>query len=525
MRKVREVLRLRLDCRRSHSEIAASCTISPATVSDYLRRFQCSGMTWDEASRLSDGDLESRLFRVKESRVPASRVPIDFGWVHRELRRPGVTLNLLWGEYTAAARSDGTSAVPYGYSQFCELYRLWSKRLSPTMRQTYRAGEKAFIDYSGKKPAIVDAKTGEVRHVELFVMVMGASNYTYAEASYSQRLGDFVASTMRGLEYFGAVPEVLVPDQLRSAVSGPDRYDPEINATYAEMAEHYGMAVIPARPRKPRDKAKVEAAVLLAQRWIMACLRNRRFESLERLNVAIAELLEKLNERPFQKMDGTRKSLFERIDRPAMRTLPVRRYEVAIRKSATVNIDYHVAFDDRLYSVPYGFVQAKVAIRATATIVEILHQGTRVASHIRSYGPKGTFVTMEEHRPANHKGALKWTPERLIGWGNSFGPSVAKVVELTLARNRHPETAYRSCLGIMRCAQRVGAARMDRACAKALIVSGPMGPKRTLIEALLKGGLEEILPNEAEPTSRVPRHHELLRGATYFDQQELAYEH
>lgn len=213
MRKVREVLRLRQDCRRSHSEIAASCTISPATVSDYLRRFRDSGITWAEASQLSDEELESRLFRLKESRVPASRVPIDYAWIHRELRRAGVTLQLLWKEYTDGANGVTEGSVPYGYSQFCELYRLWTKKLSPTMRQAYRGGEKAFIDYSGKKLSLVDPRTGEVRPVELFVMVMGASNFTLAEASYSQRLGDFVASTMRGLEYFGAVPEVLVPDQ------------------------------------------------------------------------------------------------------------------------------------------------------------------------------------------------------------------------------------------------------------------------------------------------------------------------
>jgi transposase len=356
-------------------------------------------------------------------------------------------------------------------------------------------------------------------------MVMGASNFTFAEASYSQRLGDFVASTMRGLEYFGAVPEVLVPDQLRSAVTGPDRYDPEINATYADMAEHYGMAVVPARPRKPRDKSKVEAAVLIVQRWIVACLRNHRFETLEQLNQAIADLLEQLNDRPFRKMEGTRRSLFELLDRPAMRPLPVYRYELAIRKNATVNIDYHVAYDDRLYSVPYALVQAKVVIRATTTLVEVHYQGRRVASHVRSYGPKGSFLTQEEHRPQNHKERGKWGPERLISWAASYGPSVAKVVELTLARNHHPEMGYRSCLGLIRCADRYGAKRMDLACAKALTVAGTMGPKRTFIEAILKGGLEQSEQDDTEPATRLPRHHEHLRGAQYFSQQDLHHEH
>jgi transposase len=297
--------------------------------------------------------------------------------VHRELRRTGVTLQLLWVEYRDAALSANRCGRPYQYSQFCDLYADFRAKVEVSMRQVHRAGEKAFLDYSGKKPEIVEPTTGEQIEVELFVMVLGASNYTYAEATRTQQTADFVGSTVRALEYFGGTPLILVPDQLRSAVTGPDRYDPEINATYAEMARHYGVAIVPARPRKPKDKAKVEAGVLLAQRWILACLRNRRFFSIEELNDAIAELLERLNTRAFQRLDGCRRSAFESIDRPAMKALPASRYEVADWKNARVNIDYHVMYDDRPYSVPHAMVGAQVQVRATVTTVEVLHKGRR----------------------------------------------------------------------------------------------------------------------------------------------------
>jgi transposase len=317
MRKIREVLRLKNELGLGHRAIAASCAIAKGSVCDYLKRAAKAGLTWEQARELSDAEVESRLFRHIDRNEPNARVPIDFVWVHRELRRAGVTLQLLWLEYQeSTARAGGGRGSAYQYSQFCDLYASFRSRLEPSMRQVHRAGEKAFVDYSGKKPHIVDRETGEVIEVELFVMVLGASNYTYAEATRTQKLGDFVASNVRAFAYLGCVPEVLVPDQLRSAVSGPHRYDPDVNPTYLEMAQHYGVAIIPARPRKPKDKAKVEVGVQIAQRWILACLRNRTFFSLDELNAAIAELLERLNGRRFQKLDGCRRSAFESIDRP-----------------------------------------------------------------------------------------------------------------------------------------------------------------------------------------------------------------
>jgi transposase len=522
MRKVREVLRLKHECGRSQRQIAASLAIAVGTVSGYLQRAVRAGLEWSSVVSMSDTEVERALFRdLSERSMPAPRTPIDYGHVHSELRRKHVTLQLLWAEYqeSVLARNDGRK--PYQYSQFCELYGAWRVRLSPSMRRVHRAGERAFIDYSGGKPKIVDVATGEVRTAELFVMVLGASNYTFAEATLSQSLPDFVGSTTRGFEFYGGVPEIIVPDQLRSAVTGPDRYEPDINATYLEMAQHYQVAVIPARPGKPKDKSKVEGAVLIAQRWILAKLRNRSFFSLAELNVAIAELVADLNSRPFKKLEGCRASAFETIDRPALRPLPLRRYELAERRAARVNIDYHVEHDGRLYSVPYALVHRKVEVRATVTTVELFHDGERVASHLRSHGPRGTAATNEQHRPRNHREQV-WPPERLIAWGASFGPAVARVVEQTLARYVNPEQGYRACLGLLRIAERYGGARMNAACERALSVPTPGGPRRKYIEQILVRGLDRQ-PLQSKPERSAPVEHENVRGADYYDRKETVH--
>jgi transposase len=339
---------MRFEHDRPAREIASAVGLSKTTVSDYIARAEQAGLRWDQAKELADREIEQRLFRQLDRTEPARRAPIDLAWVHREMRRVGVTMYLLWQEYVAAApaRSDGLR--PYQYSQFCDAYARYRRAQAPTMRQVHRAGDKTFVDYSGKKPHLIDPKTGEVVEVELYVAVLGASNYTYAEATRTQQLADFVGATVRAFEYFGAVSSVIVSDQLRSAVKVPCRYEPEINATFAEVGRHYGCAIIPARPRKPRDKSKVEVGVQIAQRWILACLRHRTFFSLDELNAAIAELLEKLNARPFAKgLDGCRRSAFDTVDRPAMKPLPPTRYELAEWKfDVGVGLDYCIVFDD-----------------------------------------------------------------------------------------------------------------------------------------------------------------------------------
>jgi transposase len=519
MRRIREVLRLRYECGLNQRLISASVGISKGSVSDYLARASAAGMTWADASSLDEDEVERRLFAQIGHNEPPARVPIDFEWVHREMRRTGVTLQLLWVEYRDAAATAGNGGRAYQYSQFCDLYADFRAKVEVSMRQVHRAGEKAFLDYSGKKPAIVDPATGEVIEVELFVMVLGASNYTYAEATRTQQTADFVGSTVRGLEYFGGVPQILVPDQLRSAVTGPDRYDPEINATYAEMARHYGVAIVPARPRKPKDKAKVEAGVLLAQRWILACLRNRRFFSLEELNDAIGLLLERLNTRPFQRLEGCRRSAFESIDRPALKPLPTSRYEVAYWKNARVNIDYHVMYDDRPYSVPYAMVGAEVQVRATVSTVEILQKGRRVVAHARCWGPKGTATTLEEHRPKSHRDYGAWPPSRVVSWAETIGPSAAALVTHILETYPHPEDGYRKCMALIRTGKKYGAPRVDAACRRALAIGSP---NRKSVEMILKRGLEQAPMPTTSEGPQLALHHENVRGSAYFDRKERA---
>jgi transposase len=519
MRKIREVLRLKHNG-RSQREIASSIAVAVGTVCGQLRRAKEVGIGWEQAEKMTDAELEALLFRDAGRGVAATRAIIDYGHIHHELHKNGVTLQLLWSEYLDGVAARGGGTKPYQYSQFCELYGAWRVRLKPSMRRVHPAGERAFLDYSGKKPRLWDRETGRAFEVELFVAVLGASNYTYAEATLTQQLRDFVGSTIHCFEYFDGVPEVIVPDQLRSAVRGPDRYEPDINATYLEMAQHYGVAVIPARPRRPKDKAKVEVAVQVVQRWILARLRNRRFFELDELNQAIWELLDELNARPFQKLEGSRDSAFAQLDKPALHPLPAVRYELSERKNRRVNIDYHIEYDGRYYSVHYERVHADVEVRATATVVEIFQGGERLASHRRSLERRGASVTDPAHRPSNHRHQV-WPPERLIGWAATFGPSVAKVIELALARYVNPEQGYRACLGLLRTAQQHGGPRMNAACERALSVGVVGGPRRQYIEAILKRGLDRE-PTATPGAARTsPLQHENVRGGDYYDKENV----
>jgi transposase len=432
--------------------------------------------------------------------------------------------NTQWSEYAEAATARDAMILPYQYSQFCEAYAQYRRILKPTMRQEHRAGEKLFVDFSGVRPRLVDPLTGEVTDVELYVAVLGASNYTYAEATRTQRLADFVGATTRALEYSEAVPEVIMPDQLRSAVSRPCLYEPEINATFAELGQHYGCAIVPARPKKPRDKAKVEVGVQVAQRWILACLRNRMFFSLDELNIAIAELLERLNTRPLSKMTESRRELFKTLDRPAMRALPGTRYVLGQwRLDVGVPPDYLVQFDERLYSVPCALIGQRVDIRATSMTVEVFHQHQRVATHVRSYGPKGKPVVTPEHRPRSHREYGAWPPERFVSWARTVGPHVAALVEAMLAADRHPELRYRSALGVIRLAKSYGDERADAACRRALAIRSP---SYRSVQTILKHGLDResltlVDSDEPPPTAATGAPvHEHVRGAEYFDKGE-----
>ena len=512
MRRIHEVLRLKFEQSRNHREISAATGLSKGSVGTYLRRAQDAGIDWVTARELSETELEARLFKGSVGRnVPADRVPVDCEWVHKEMRRKGVTLQLLWIEYRQSALRDPQGRRPYQYSQFCERYREFHGRVDASMRQEHRAGEKVFVDYSGVRPSIVDRETGEVIDVELYVAVLGASNFTFVEATRTQQRDEFIGSTARAYEYFGGVPQITVPDQLRSAVSGPDRLDPEINPVFAEFAQHYRTAVIPARPRKPKDKAKVEVGVQIAQRWILARLRNITFFSLEDLNAAIADLLEELNDRPFQKLEGCRRSVYEQVDRPALQPLPAHRFEPSQWKHVTVHIDHHVEFDARYYSAPHHLIGSKVWARATVNMVELLLDGRRIAAHRRSYGPKGTYVTLDAHRPRSHREWGAWPPQRVIDWATELGVFTGRVVEQIIAAKPHPEQGYRSCLALIRDVKRYSAERVEAACKRALEIGSPT---RRSVVAILQNNLEQVA--ESDEQLPPPVSHENVRGGDYY---------
>ncbi|HTP28466.1 MAG TPA: IS21 family transposase [Anaeromyxobacteraceae bacterium] len=505
MRKTREILRQKWELGRTHREIAASVGQSLGAVAMTLGRALAAGLDWAQTQALTDVGLEELLYGPR-AEATARPMP-EFEYLHAERRKPGVTLELLHLEYLEK-QPDG-----YRYTQFCEHYRAWLKKRGLTMRQEHRAGEKLFVDYSGKKPHIVDPQTGEVIEVELFVAVLGASNYTFAEATLTQRGPDFIASHLRTFSFLGGVTGALVPDQLKSGVVVPCRYEPGIQRTYEEMALHYGTAVLPARPAHARDKAKVEVGVLIAQRWILARLRNETFFSLATLNERIAELLEELNDRRMRVYGASRRELFERLDRPALKPLPTTPFQYCEWKKVRLNIDYHAEVDHHYYSAPHPLVHEELEARFTATTVELLHRGERVASHLRSYR-RGGHTTVAEHMPKAHQKHLDWTPSRFIHWAATIGPNTQALVEAILAERRHPEQGYRSCLGILRLAKRFGHDRLEVASARAFAVRAR---SYRHVESILKNSLDRLpSPAEGSDEGATPTVHENIRGRGYF---------
>ena len=512
MRKIREILRLKWILKRSHRETARSLGISPGAVGSVLARAKAKVLSWADVTGLDDDQLEELLYGPRQV-IRAGRPEPDCAWIHKELRRHGVTLELLHLEYLEQHPDDG-----YRYSAFCRRYKDWKKQLKPSMRQVHKAGEKTFVDYSGKKPQVVDPESGEVMEVELFVAVLGASNLTFAEATETQKVRDWISSHCRAFEYFEGVTEVVVPDQLKSGVSRPCRYEPGIHRTYQDWADHMNTVVIPARPRKPKDKAKAEAGVQVAQRWILARLRNETFFSLSALNARIAELLEDLNARPMKAYgDQSRRQMYEQLERPVLKPLPTRRFEYADWLRARVNIDYHVEVDRHYYSVPHGWLQQAMDIRLTATTVEIFHNDAHVWSHRRSYTP-GQHTTVPEHMPKAHRAHLEWSPSRLVRWGGTIGPQTQKLVERILESRPHPEQGYRSCLGILRLSKRYGPKRLEAAAARAVVVGAT---SYRHVDSMLKNGLDRLPLQDAQPGhDRPPIVHDNLRGPDYYTQGE-----
>jgi len=505
MRKVREVLRLKWGCGLSNRAVGTSCAIAPSTVWDYVDRATRAGLSWPLPEPMTDEELEAALFVSDAPPGNESRPLPDWPVVHQELRRKGVTLLLLWQEYKAA-HPDG-----YQYTQFCQRYRQWAGTLDVCMRQEHKAGEKIFVDWAGQTVAVVDAASGRERQAQIFVAALGASNYTYVEATWTQTLPDWIAAHIHAWEAFQGVATLTIPDNTKTGVTAPCFYEPDLNPTYQDLALHYGTAVVPARVRRARDKAKVENAVQGVERRILAPLRNRTFFSLAELNQAIRQQLADYNDRPFQKLPGSRRSLFETLDRPALKPLPPTRYEFAHWKKVRVHIDYHVEVEGHYYSVPYQLVRRQVEIRFNTKTVECFHNGQRVASHPRSF-LKGRHTTVAEHMPKNHREYRDWTPERLVRWAAKSGPATAGVVEAILASRPHPLQGYRSCLGVMRLGKQYGADRLEAACHRALAIDAA---SYRSVASILKQGLDRR-PLPENPPPRPALTHVNVRGAQYY---------
>lgn len=509
MRQIRQVLRLRLERGLSTRAVARACSVGLGTVTEYLTRAQRAGLNWPLPEELDDEALEGLLYPPSAESVGPRPLP-DFTSIHKELKRAGVTLLLLWMEYL----KDHPGG--YQYSQFCDRYRRWAGKLHPSMRQVHRAGEKAFVDFAGHKPTLVDPETGEVIEVELFVGALGASSLIYAEAVPSQDLACWIGAHARMFEEWGGCPAILVPDNLKSGVTRPCRYEPEVNRTYEEMAEHYGAVVIPARAGRPKDKPKVEASVLVAERWILAVLRNRTFFCLAEMNAAIRQCREAINDRPMQKLGVSRRQLFEELDRPALKRLPATRYEIARWKSCRVSIDYHIELERNYYSVPYQLLHERIEARYTSSTVEIFYKSRRVASHVRLFG-RGQASTRPEHMPASHRAHMEWSPSRIVAWAEKNGPATGRLVARILQSRPHPEQGFRSCLGILRLAKTYEPERVEAACRRADALGAA---SYRIVKNILSAGLDRLaLEEEAVSLSLVPEH-ENIRGAQYYAEKE-----
>jgi len=502
MRKIRDVLRLSAGG-MSNRKIAASLQVSTTAAGECLRRARRAGLFWPLPEGLTDDGLERQLYPLPAPSNKKRPQP-DWALVHRELHRKGVTLQLLWEEHRGAS-PDG-----YAYSRYCELYRAFKARLMPTMRQTHVAGERLFVDYAGTTLEVTDATTGEVMTAQLFVAALGASNYLYAEASWTQGLSDWIGAHTRAFAFIGGVPAMVVSDNLRSGITKACFYEPSINRSYAEMAAHYDTAIVPARPYRARDKAKVEVAVQVATRFIIAKLRNRRFFSLSALNAAIAERVEEINDRVSRHLQTSRRALFEELEKGALKPLPAEPYVFAEWKECRVGLDYHVEIDKHYYSVPHQLLRETVWARITTRTIEVFHRGARVAVHLRSSANR-KHTTLPEHMPSSHRRYAEWTPERLKRQAGEIGPNISALVEISLTERAHPEQGFRAGIGILKLAKTYGRERIEAACSRALSIGAR---SYSSVNSILKNNLDRLRPES--PADGPSIAHDNIRGPTYF---------
>ena len=507
MRKLKEILRLKYKNKQSNRKIATSLSISPGTVSTYINRAKQMGIeSWPLPQQWDDTELSKRFLQTKVT--PRTAIPLpDFQVFYTELKHKGVTKQLLWQEY--AERHPNNH---YSYAQLCRIYNEWNGRQQPSMRQTHRYGEKLFVDYCGPTVTIVNPDTGECRQAQIFVAVMGGSNYTFAEATESQKLKDWVMSHVRAFEFFNAIPEVVVADNLRSGTTRACQYDPDLNPTYQQMASHYNVAIIPARPLKPKDKSKAENGVLLVERWIMAVTRHEVFYTLTQLNQRIRELLTKLNTKPFQKLEGSRQSQFVTYEKPAMRSLPQFAYEYTYIKKVKVGIDYHVEVEKHYYSVPYRLLKQQVEAYISEYMVSLYYQNQLVASHLKSEH-LGGHTTKIEHMPKHHQEYADWSPERLKFWARSLGEHVLQWIEYKLNSKNHPTQSYRACLGMLNLSKQYNKEQLNTACQQATQFSGY---RLADVKRLLKNQINTITQTPEQPDLLAELEHDNVRGQTYY---------
>jgi transposase len=505
MRKIREVLRLAHELKLSVRQVSEATGVGKTAVGEYIARARVIGITWPIPVELSDAELERRLFVPAGFHDGPTRPVPDWGKVHEELKRRGVTLMILWEEHRAEC-ADG-----HGYSQFCELYGRWRKRLSPVMRQTHVAGDKLFVDWAGDTVPVIDPMTGEVHAAHLFVAVLGASSYTYAEARWTETLPDWIGAHVNALDFLGGVMKAAVPDNLKAGITRPSRYEPGVNRTYQDLADHYGFVVLPARIRKPRDKAKVEVAVQIVSRYLLGRLRHRRFFSLPELNAAVRDCVTAINAKPMKRLGKSRNELFQALDRPALKPLPAERYQFAEWKRCTVAPDYHVEVDGHYYSVPYRLLRESVDVRFTGATVEAFHKGRRVASHARSH-LKHKHTTTPEHMPSSHRRYAEWSPARLLREAGRIGPATTALFEAIMKAKPHPEQGFRSCLGILGLLRSYGPDRIEAAARR----GNDIGAKTYgSIKSILQNGLDRAYA-PAAAAEAAPVQHANIRGRGYY---------
>ncbi len=507
MKKIREIIRFKETTNMSDRKIARALNISRPVVAQYLKDFNASGLTYEETKDIPDSRFLA-LFEKQRNKRCSKYEDISklFPYFVMELKKTGVTLMILWNEYQKE-HPDG-----YSYSQFCYHFQVWRNASKVTMHIEHKVGDKMFVDYAGDKLAIVDRKTGKEQPVEVFVAILGASQLTYAEASFSQKSEDWIRSNERAFIYCGGVTQAIVPDNLKSGVTQSNRYEPGINIMFDDFAGHYQTVILPARVRRPQDKALVENAVNLVYQRIYAPLRNRIFYSLEELNEAIWDLLEQHNNIPFQRLKTSRRELFDNIEKPVLKPLPKERYAIKQSKELTVQFNYHVELreDRHYYSVPWQLKGKRVRVVYDDRNVAIYCDNVRIIQYKRDRSPNG-YTTLHTHMPPHHRFYAQWSPERFIRWAQSIGDDVAEIIQMVLTSRKHPEQAFKTCMGILNLVKKHGPDRLNKACARALGF-GFYSYKR--IKNILDRGLEEeplIESRELTVSS-----HENIRGSLYY---------